>query len=332
MIGEKRKKIRRNNWGVAGCGRFAENAFLPALQMLKKNEVISLFSNNKERADELSKKFGIPNAFSNYNEFLNSNINCVYISSANSNHYEQVIKAAKAGKNILCEKPLALSSSQAEEMVKVCEDNGVRLAVSYVYKFHPLVRKAKELINSEYIGKLVSINLNFNIDMVPGNNFRFNKDLSGGGALRDLGTHMIDLLRFLGGEIESIQGAVDNVVYKSDVDDFAAAIVRFENGGYGYFNVSYNNKKAFNRVEILGSKGAMSIEKLTGNQTAKLTILREGETKKSFRKRANKLFYLLKSVQQSFLKNEQPLATGTDGLINMKIMEELESKCLTKRN
>jgi len=332
MIGQKRKKITRNTWGVAGCGRFAENAFLPALQMLKKNEVIALFSNSKERANELSKKFGIPNSFSNYNEFLNSNINCVYISSANSNHYEQVIKAAKAGKNILCEKPLALSSLQAEEMVKVCEDNGVKLAVSYVYKFHPLVRKAKELINSEYIGKLVSINLNFNIDMVPGNNFRFNKGLSGGGALRDLGTHMIDLLRFLGGEIESIQGAVDNVVYKSDVDDFAAAIVRFENGGYGYFNVSYNNKKAFNRVEILGSKGAMSIEKLIGNQTAKLTILREGETKKSFRKRANKLFYLLKSVQQSFLKNEQPLATGNDGLINMKIMEELESKCLTKRN
>ena len=332
MIGQKGKKVKKNGWGVAGCGRFAEKAFLPALQMLKKNEVVSLFSNSKERANELSKKFGIPNTFSNYDDFLNSNINCVYISSANSDHYEQVTKAAKAGKNILCEKPLALNSSQAEEMVKVCEDNGVKLAVSYVYKFHPLIRKAKELINSEYIGKLVSVNLNFNIDMVPGNNFRFNKELSGGGALRDLGTHMIDLLRFFGGEIESIDGAVDNVVYKSDVDDFAAAIVHFENGGYGYFNVSYNNKKAFNRAEILGNKGAMSIEKYIGNQPAKLTILREGETKKSFRKRSNNLLYLLKSVQQSFLKNEQPLATGYDGLINMKLMEELESKCLRKEN
>jgi len=160
---------------------------------------------------------------------------------------------------------------QAEEMIKVCEDNGVKLAVSYVYRFHPLIRKAKELIGNEYIGKLVSINLNFNIDMVPGNNFRFNKELSGGGALRDLGTHMIDLLRFFGGEIKSIEGSVDNVVYKSDVDDFAAAIVHFEKGGYGYFNVSYNNKKAFNRVEILGNKGAISIEKYIGNQPAKLT-------------------------------------------------------------
>jgi len=332
MIGKKGKNIKKNIWGVAGCGRFAENAFLPALQMLKKNEVVSLFSNSKERANELSKKFGIRNAFSDYDEFLNSGINCVYISSANSYHFEQVIKAANAGKNILCEKPLALNSSQAEEMVKACEDNGVKLAVSYVHRFHPLVRKAKELISNEYIGKLVSINLNFNIDMVPGNNFRFNKELSGGGALRDLGTHMIDLLRFIGGEIKSIVGAVDNVVYKSEVDDFAAAIVHFENGGYGYFNVSYNNKKAFNGVEILGNKGAMSIEKLIGTQTAKLTILREGETKKSFRKRANKLFYLLKSVQQSFLRNEQPLATGYDGLINMKLMENLESKCLRKEN
>src|SRR3990170_861427 len=320
------------NWGVAGCGRFAENAFIPTLRLLKRNVVVSLFSNSKERAIELSKKFGIASAFSDYDEFLSSGVNCVYISSANSHHYEQVIKAAKAGKNILCEKPLSLNSSQAEEMIKVCEDNGVKLAVSYVYRFHPLIRKAKELIGNEYIGKLVSINLNFNIDMVPGNNFRFNKELSGGGALRDLGTHMIDLLRFFGGEIKSIEGSVDNVVYKSDVDDFAAAIVHFEKGGYGYFNVSYNNKKAFNRVEILGNKGAISIEKYIGNQPAKLTILREGETKKSFRKRANNLLYLLKSVQQSFLRNEQPLATGYDGLINMKLMEELESKCQRKES
>ena len=320
------------NWGVAGCGRFAENAFIPTLRLLKRNVVASLFSNSKERAIELSKKFGIANAFSDYDEFLSSGVNCVYISSANSHHYEQVIKAAKAGKNILCEKPLSLNSSQAEEMIKVCEDNGVKLAVSYVYRFHPLIRKAKELIGNEYIGKLVSINLNFNIDMVPGNNFRFNKELSGGGALRDLGTHMIDLLRFFGGEIKSIEGSVDNVVYKSDVDDFAAAIVHFEKGGYGYFNVSYNNKKAFNRVEILGNKGAISIEKYIGNQPAKLTILHEGETKKSFRKRANNLLYLLKSVQQSFLRNEQPLATGYDGLINMKLMEELESKCQRKES
>jgi predicted dehydrogenase len=321
-------------WGIAGCGRFAEKTFIPAIQMLRKNDVVSLFSNSKERGNDLAKKFGISGSFFDYDEFLKSGISCVYVSSANAHHYEQVIKAAKAGKNILCEKPLSVNSTEAEEMVKACEDNGVQLALNYVYRFNPLIRKARELIGGGYIGNLVSINLNFNIDFVPGSNFRFNKSLSGGGALRDLGTHMIDLLRFFGGEIKSIDGFIDNIIYKSEVDDFAAAIVQFENEGYGYFNVSFNNKKAFNRIDILGHKGALNLEKLIGarNASSKLTILKDGEAKKAFRKRGNNLYYLLKSVERSFLNNEKPLVTGYDGLMNMKIMEELENKCLKKRN
>jgi len=313
-------------WGIAGCGRFAEKAFLPTIQLLRRNEVVSLYSRSKERVNELSKKFGIANAFTDYDEFLNSDIDCVYVASANAHHYEQVIKAAKAGKHILCEKPLSITSSEAEEMVKACEENNVQLAVNYVYRFNPLVLKAKELIEKEYIGKLVTINLNFNIDFTPGTNFRYDKKLSGGGAIRDLGTHMIDLLRFFGGEIIEIKGFLDNIIYKNEVDDFAAAIVKFEKGGYGYFNVSFNNKKAFNRVEILGHTGALSIEKLIAarNTTSKLTILKDGEAKKSFRKRAGNFYLLLKSVNNSFLNNKPPLVTGYDGLINMKIMEELE--------
>jgi predicted dehydrogenase len=180
---------------------------------------------------------------------------------------------------------------------------------------------------------LVSANVSFNINFTPGNNFRFNKSLSGGGVLRDVGTHMLDLLRYFGGEIKSIDGYIDNVVYKSEVDDFSVGIVSFEKGGYGYFNVSYNSKKAFNRIEILGHNGAMSIENYIGyNPIAKLTILRDGEAKKAFRKKGNKQYLLLKSVQRSFLNNEEPFTTGEDGLITMKLMEELENKCRREKS
>ncbi len=179
------------------------------------------------------------------------------------------------------------------------------------------------------MAKLVSVSADFNIDFPPGSNFRFNKSLSGGGALRDLGTHMIDLLRFIGGNIIDIQGVVDNVVYKSEVDDFASGIVKFEKGGYGRFNVSYNSKQTLNRIEILGHTGAINIENLIGRKLvpSKLSIILEGEAKKTFRKRGIKLLFLLKSIQKSFLKNETPLVTGEDGLINLQLMEELERKC-----
>lgn len=330
MIKIHKRNSKKLKWGVAGCGRFAEQTFIPNVKLLRKSVLTSLYSSDANRTKSLADKFGVEKHFSNYDEFLKSDINAVYISSANMNHYSQVIKAAKAGKHILCEKPLSISSSEAEEMVKTCEHNNVQLSVNYVYRFHPLIIKSKEIIDNQMLGKIVSMNLSFNIDAPPGSNFRFTKSKSGGGALRDIGTHMIDLLRYFGGEIISINGVMDNVIYKSEVEDFACAILKFEKGGYGYFNVSFNSKKAFNRIEVLGHKGALSIDNLVGGRgvSAKLTILLEGEAKKAFRKRSNRQLNLLRSVQKSFLNNQTPLVTGYDGYINMKIMEELEAKCL----
>ncbi|MDR3626668.1 MAG: Gfo/Idh/MocA family oxidoreductase [Ignavibacteriaceae bacterium] len=330
----KKRATKKLKWGVAGCGKFTEESLIPALKLLRKSTLNSVFSNNAQRAKSIAEKFGVEEYFSNFEDFLSSDIDAVYIGSVNADHYEQVLKAAKAGKHILCEKPLAITSVQAEEMVNVCRENNVQFAVNYTYRFHPLMIIAKEIMDRQLLGKLVSINLNFNIDFPPGSNFRFNKDQSGGGALRDLGTHMIDLLRFFGGEIVSINGVIDNIVYTSEVDDFAAGIVKFEDSGYGYFNVSFNNKKAFNRMELNGHKGALRIEDLIGakHSASKLTILLDGEAKKAFRKRGNKLLNLLRSVQGSFLKNETPLVTGYDGYINMKLMEELEAGHQLKQN
>jgi predicted dehydrogenase len=330
MIKIPKKRTKKLKWGITGCGRFAEQSIIPTIKMLRKSLVVSLYSGDLNRAKSLADKFGIEKHFNNYDEFLKSGIDAIYVASTNANHYQQVIKAAEAGKHILCEKPLAMNSSEAEEMVKVCSENHVQLAVNYVYRFHPLVIKSKEIISGQMLGKIVNINLSFNIDIPPGSNFRFNKSQSGGGALRDLGTHMIDLMRFLGGEIKSINGVLDNIIYISEVEDFTNAIVKFENGGYGYFNASFNSKKAFNRIEVLGHKGALSIDNLIGGRIipAKLTIVLEGEAKKAFRKRGNKQLNLLRSVQKSFINNQTPLVTGYDGLVNMKLMEELESKCL----
>ena len=330
MIKIPKKYSRKLKWGVAGCGRFAEQTFLPTIKMLRKSVVTSLYSSDINRSKSLADKFGIEKYFNSYDEFLKSDINAVYISSANSNHYREVIEAAKAGKHILCEKPLAMTSLEAEEMVKACEQNNVQLSVNYVYRYHPLIIKTKEIIDKQMLGKIISMNLNFNIDAPPGSNFRFDKKQSGGGALRDLGTHMIDLLRYFGGEIVSINGVLDNIIYKSEVEDFSCAIVKFQSGGYGFFNVSFNSKKSFNSIEVLGHRGALSLDNLIGGRLlpAKLTILLDGEGKKAFRKSGNKQLNLLKSVQKSFLTNQAPLVTGYDGLINMKLMEELESKCL----
>lgn len=330
----KNPLTQKVKWGIAGCGNFVENSFLPALQMIQRGKLVSIYSHDLKRAQSVANKYGSHYSFDNYSEFLKSDIDTVFIASANADHHWQVIEAAKAGKNILCEKPIAMNVQEAEEMVNVCRENKVLLMVNFVHRFHPLVLKAKELVDKNLLGKIVSISATFNIDYPPNDNFRFKKNLSGGGVLRDLGSHMIDILRFFGGEVAETKSYIDNVVYKSEVEDFASAIIKFENSGYGYFNVSYNAKKAFNRIEILGHKGVISIENFVGkkNISSKLVINLESEAKKAFRKRANKVAYMIRSVQKSILRNQQPLVTGEDALINMKIIEEIEKQCHFGKN
>lgn len=334
MLKRRRELSPKVKWGVAGLGGFSETAFLPAINLVRKAKVQSVFSNDVQRAKAISEKFSVPNYFTSYDKFLSSDIDAVYIGSVNAHHFEQVIKAAKAGKHILCDNPISMTAAQAEEMVNVCNQNKVQFAVNFVYRFHPLIIKTKELIDSQLLGKILTINTTFNIKLAPSDNFRYDKSLSGGGALRDLGSHMIDLQRYFGGEISSIDGVMDNLIYKTEVEDFANGIVRFEKGGYGTFQVSYGSMKGFNRIEVIGHKGSVTIENLVGQryQSAKLTILLEGEAQKAFRKRSNKLYQLLKSVNKSFRSNSSPEVTGTDGLINMKLIEEFERKCLLKTN
>lgn len=321
---------RRLKWGVAGCGNFVETSFLPALALVQRSKLISVFSNDLSRAQNIAVKFGAQSYSDNYDEFLKGDFDVIFIAGANSQHYEQVIKAAKAGKHILCEKPTGLNSIQIQEMITICKNHNVKFIVDFTHRFHPIVLKAKELVDKGMLGKVVSVSASFNIDYPPNNNYRFKKSLSGGGALRDLGSHMIDLIRFYGGEIVDVKGYMDNIVYKSEVEDFSSAILKFEKGGFGFFNVSYNAKKSFNRIEILGHNGVIGIENFIGkkNVSAKLVINLQGEAKKSFRKRANKMSYMIKSVQKSILKNQVPMVSGEDALMTMKIMEEIEKQCL----
>lgn len=321
-------RSKKLKWGVAGCGNFLENTFLPAFQNLKKSKLISVYSSKKGRAEFIKQKFNAENAFYSYEDFLKSDIDAVYISSKNADHYQQVIDAANSGKHILCEKPLSLTYEQAQAMVDVCKKNNVILTVNFTLRHHPIIKKTKEFIDSGMLGKIISISAKFNFDFKPNDNFRFNMSESGGGALRDLGPHMIDLLRYFGGEINVLSGVVDNVVYDSKVDDFAIALVKFNDGGYGDFNVSFNVSEPVNRIEILGHRGTIIIDKLIGqkNVASKMTINLKDEGRKAFRRRANKQLYLLRNVQKAFIKNEAPLITAVDGLINMKLISEIEQK------
>jgi len=324
MINKTRISLKRNKikWGVAGCGKYLEHSFLPALEILKKSKLTSVYSKNKERAKYIAEKYSASNSFSEFEEFIKSDFDVLYISSSNKEHYHQVIQAAKAGKHILCEKPLAVSAKLAADMVETCKKNNVMLTINYKFRSHPLIKKVKELLKNDYLGPIVSLYGSFNVNHTPDESF------DDRGATFDLATHIIDLFRYFGGEINHIKGYRDNVVYNSSIEDFSNGIVKFNKSGYGYFQVSYDAARAFNRIEVIGHKGSVCIEDLFGNRTgsAKLTINLPGGVKKTFRRRVNAQLFQLKEFQKRFTKQEEMVVTGEDGLINLRLMEKLVKK------
>ena len=125
-----------------------------------------------------------------------------------------------------------------------------------------------------------------------------------------------------------LKSYTDNIIYKSEVEDFVSAVIKFEKSGYGYFNASYDSKKPFIRAEVVGHNGSIGIDSYLDkkNLVSKLTIDLQGEARKVFRKRSNKITFMLRSVQRCFMRNRPAIVTGEDGLFNMKIIEEIEKQ------
>ena len=320
-------KIVKLKWGVAGGSKITETKFLPAIRVLKRSTLVAIYSSSPERAKLLTSGFSSALPFGNFDDFISADFDAIYIAGSNDTHFSQVIKAAEAGKHILCEKPVSMTAEESKIMYETCKANNVLYGVNFIYRYHPLIKKAKELISTQLIGRVVSINTDFFIDYPPTDNYRYQLE-KGGGAFRDLASHLIDLQRFFIGEPVEIKGYMEKVIYKTPVDDISTGVIKFDNGALGKFSVGFNAKEAPNSIEIIGHKGSICIENIIGcDKPAKLVISVEDEPRRVFRKRANKFLRMMRSVQKSFIKGETPLASGYDGYINMKLIEEFEKQC-----
>lgn len=201
-------------------------------------------------------------------------IDLIDIVTPNHLHAEIAIAAAEAGKHILCEKPLALTVAEARRMARAAEQAGTVHMVCHNYRFAPAVQFAKKLIDDGRLGRIYHIRAQYLQDWIMDPNFplvwRQRKEVTGSGALGDIGAHILDLARFLVGEFTAVTGmmetfikerpqAEDDVRGEVDVDDATAFLARFENGAMGVFEATRfaGGNRNGNRFEINGEKGSI---------------------------------------------------------------------------
>lgn len=202
---------KRVGYAVVGLGGIAQRAVLPAFQHSKKSKLIALVSGDKAKAQRLTRKFGGSAAYT-YGEYdlclKNPDVQAVYIASPNGCHEEQTLRAAAAGKHVLCEKPMANTVAECQRMLEACRAHGVRLMIAYRKYFEPASVALKNLVTGGKLGRLKVIHSGFTIFLPPGKApvWRLNPKLAGGGALPDVGVYCINTVRWLTG-LEPLEAA-----------------------------------------------------------------------------------------------------------------------------
>ncbi|MCZ7575207.1 MAG: Gfo/Idh/MocA family oxidoreductase [Ardenticatenaceae bacterium] len=218
-------------WGVLGPGKIARSV-APALAT--SGRLVAIGSRDEARARAFADRYGAPKAYGSYEALLaDVEVEAVYVAVPNSLHAEWSIKAARAGKHVLCEKPLAVSVAEAQDMLVAAQEAGIVLMEGFMYRSHPQMPALKAVVEAGQIGELRLIVSCFSFSVDRSGDVRLSAELAGG-SLWDVGCYCVNLARFLaGGEPQTVSAAAN---FEGGVDTLFAGILQFAGGVVSHFD------------------------------------------------------------------------------------------------
>jgi predicted dehydrogenase len=249
------KKVR---WGVLGVANIAVKKVIPAMQFGELSEVTAIASRHAEKARRASDSLRIPKAYGSYEELLaDPEIDAIYNPLPNHLHVPWSIKAAEAGKHVLCEKPIAMSAEETRKLIEVRDRTGVKIGEAFMVRTHPQWLRVREIVRSGEIGELRAIASTFSYFNIDKNNIRNMADI-GGGALMDVGCYPITMSRFLfEREPSRVTGIIDRDP-EMKTDRLTSALLDFAPGVASF--ICSTQLVPFQRMQVLGTKGRVEVE------------------------------------------------------------------------
>ncbi len=304
-------------WGILGAGSVAQRRVIPSMQSLASCEIGALMVRDQGRAEALAEKLKIPRAYASVDDLLaDDELDAIYVSSPVSLHTEHAVAVAESGKHVLCEKPMALTPNECRQIIKACEQAKVHLQVCFVLRGWPIYQRLKTMVSDGTIGQFVSVRAHL-AKWIPWEDGSWRRDvsLSGGGVLVDIGTHYLDLFRFLFGEITEIVNRGGSPVLNIEVEETSHTLTAFENGGHGTITATIVVPHNGNVLEIYGTKGSIFL----GSTLRIVTEAGEEEEDVVF---PDYFSGLLDQFVVCVEEGGEPLASGLDGLRNIELVAE----------
>ena len=272
--------MRKIKWGVLGTANIARGCTIPGMRLAENCELYAIAGRSLEKAEQFRAEFGFEKAYGSYEALLaDPAVEAVYIPLPNTLHHEWVIKAAKAGKHILCEKPLAPSAEKAAEMQSAARENGVLLMEAFAYLHTPLIAAIKAELDRGTIGEVRYLENAFVTSDYDLSNIRMRKETLGG-SLYDLGCYCISQAIWLLGEPESVYAVAD--FSDQGVDRLTTGILSYANGVRAAFTcgmtLATGQDRRLDRLQIHGTEGVLRTD-AEFNQAGRLSyqVVTEGK-------------------------------------------------------
>ncbi len=317
--------MRKVKWGILSTANIGVKKVIPAMQNAEFCDIVAISSRDLDKAQNAAKELGIPKAFGSYEALLDDpEIEAVYIPLPNHLHVPLSIQALKAGKHVLCEKPIGLDTAEAESLLRESKKHPqLKIMEAFMYRFHPQWRKAKELVQSGDIGELRTIQSFFSYYNVDPDNVR-NKAGIGGGGLMDIGCYPISLSRFIfDAEPTRVHGILEfDPSFK--VDRLASGTMEFK-AGTATFTVG-TQLENYQRVHIFGTRGRIEIEipfNAPPDVPTRLWLLQSGERREIEFGIRDQYGIQGDEFSQAVI-NDTPVPTPLDDAVaNMKVIDAI---------
>jgi predicted dehydrogenase len=326
-------------WGVIGSGGIARRRTIPeGISRAQNGELSVVFDINAQVNTKVAKEFDAEEAES-IDALLDTDIDAIYIATPPYHHSGQVQSCAKAGKHVLCEKPLGMSVAETEEMIAMCNQMGVKLGCAFMMRFVSQHQEAMNLIKKGKLGRPTYARAQLSCWYPPIEGaWRQDPATGGGGSLIDMGGHCIDLLEMFFGKVSRVSCFINNTVHDYKSEDSAAAMLFFENGAIGtvdtFFCIPDNSSK--NVLELYGSQGSILARGTIGQGSAGEMVAfleREGKAYDAQQARAeaegiviaptevNTYQAEIEDFSQAIIEDRAPLISAEAGLRNQKIID-----------
>lgn len=312
-------------WGIIGCGDVTEVKSGPAFQKVEGSKLIAVMRRNGKLAEDYAKRHNVEKWYDDAAALINDeDVNAIYVATPPSSHEEYTIAAAKAGKPVYVEKPMALTTNECQAMVNVCKENNVPLFVAFYRRGLPRFLKVKELLEDKAIGEVRFVNVTFH-QKPSENDFNGESDwhvdpaIAGGGYFYDLAPHNIDLLQYFFGDIKTAKGFHSNQAGLYKAEDIVSGVCFIEPNIHISLVWNFNSYDDLDRTEIVGSEGKITFSTFANNPIVLET--KDGVEEFVIEHPKHVQQPLIQTIVDELLGNGKCVSTGETGLLTNKVMD-----------